>query len=165
MTEPHVSARDSESIPDVPQRLAELAREGSAVAVATVISRRAPVSAQVGDKALIHADGRMEGFVGGACSREIVRRQALLSLQGGQARLVVIVPGAAFSTSQRETTPSGLARSTMSPKASMEASWPSTSTVAEISCVLTWGRSPITPDATWAFCAEIAEFTSAGDSP
>ncbi|WP_295815519.1 XdhC family protein [uncultured Deinococcus sp.] len=95
MTEPHVSARDSESIPDVPQRLAELAREGSAVAVATVISRRAPVSAQVGDKALIHADGRMEGFVGGACSREIVRRQALLSLQGGQARLVVIVPGAA----------------------------------------------------------------------
>ncbi|WP_412029453.1 XdhC family protein [Deinococcus yunweiensis] len=94
MTERHVSARDSESIPDVPQRLADLAREGAAVAVATVISRRAPVSAQVGDKALIHADGRMEGFVGGACSREIVRRQALLALQGGQARLVVIVPGA-----------------------------------------------------------------------
>lgn len=94
MTEPHVSARDSETIPDVPGRLAALAREGAAVAVATVISRRAPVSAQVGDKALIHADGRMEGFVGGACSREIVRRQALLSLQGGQARLVQIVPGA-----------------------------------------------------------------------
>ncbi|MHA0041910.1 XdhC family protein [Deinococcus sp. PEB2-63] len=87
--------RDTEFIPDLPERLATLARDGSAVAVATVISRKAPVSAQVGDKALIHADGRMEGFVGGACSREIVRRQALLALQGGQARLVRIVPGAA----------------------------------------------------------------------
>jgi len=87
--------RDTEFIPDLPERLATLARDGSAVAVATVISRKAPVSAQVGDKAIIHADGRMEGFVGGACSREIVRRQALLALQGGQARLVRIVPGAA----------------------------------------------------------------------
>lgn len=88
------SHRDTEFIPDLPERLAELAREGAAVAVATVISRKAPVSAQVGDKALIHADGHMEGFVGGACSREIVRRQALLALQGGQARLVLIQPGA-----------------------------------------------------------------------
>ncbi|MFT2719784.1 XdhC family protein [Deinococcus sp. A31D244] len=86
---------DTEFIPDLPERLAQLAREGASAVVATVVSRRAPVSAQVGDKALIHADGRMEGFVGGACSREIVRRQALLALQGGQARLVRIVPGAA----------------------------------------------------------------------
>lgn len=93
--DPQRPTGDTEFIPDLPERLAGLAREGAAVVVATVVSRRAPVSAQVGDKALIHADGRMEGFVGGACSREIVRRQALLALQGGQARLVRIVPGAA----------------------------------------------------------------------
>lgn len=93
--DPQRPTGDTEFIPDLPERLVHLAREGAAVVVATVVSRRAPVSAQVGDKALIHADGRMEGFVGGACSREIVRRQALLALQGGQARLVRIVPGAA----------------------------------------------------------------------
>lgn len=86
--------REAEVLQGLPARLAQLAHDGAAVAVATVVSRTAPVSAQVGDKALIHADGRMEGFVGGACSREIVRRQALLALQGGQARLVRIVPGA-----------------------------------------------------------------------
>lgn len=94
-SDPQRPTGDTEFIPDLPERLAQLSREGAAVVVATVVSRRAPVSAQVGDKALIHADGRMEGFVGGACSREIVRRQALLALQGGQARLVRIVPGAA----------------------------------------------------------------------
>ncbi|NTY00258.1 XdhC family protein [Deinococcus sp. JMULE3] len=93
-SDPQRPTGDTEFIPDLPERLAQLSREGAAVVVATVVSRRAPVSAQVGDKALIHADGRMEGFVGGACSREIVRRQALLALQGGQARLVRIVPGA-----------------------------------------------------------------------
>lgn len=86
--------REAEVLSDLPARLAQLAHDGAAVAVATVVSRRAPVSAQVGDKALIHEGGHMEGFVGGACSREIVRRQALLALQGGQARLVRIVPGA-----------------------------------------------------------------------
>lgn len=86
--------REAEVLSDLPARLAQLTHDGAAVAVATVVSRRAPVSAQVGDKALIHEDGHMEGFVGGACSREIVRRQALLALQGGQARLVRIVPGA-----------------------------------------------------------------------
>ncbi|WP_309573225.1 XdhC family protein [Deinococcus sp.] len=94
MTSHEPRSQDTEFPIDLLHRLAALAREGAAVAVATVISRRAPVSAQVGDKALIHEDGRMEGFVGGACSREIVRRQALLALQGGQARLVQIVPGA-----------------------------------------------------------------------
>ncbi|PNY82435.1 XdhC family protein [Deinococcus koreensis] len=86
--------REAEVLSDLPARLAQLAHDGAAAAVATVVSRRAPVSAQVGDKALIHENGHMEGFVGGACSREIVRRQALLALQGGQARLVRIVPGA-----------------------------------------------------------------------
>ncbi|MGD9903669.1 MAG: XdhC family protein [Vicinamibacterales bacterium] len=63
-------------------------------AVATVVARRAPVSAHLGDRAIVYADGRMEGFVGGACSREIVRRQALDALATRRARLVAIRPDA-----------------------------------------------------------------------
>jgi xanthine dehydrogenase accessory factor len=73
-------------------RVAALKREGQAFAVATVVARRPPVSAHLGDRALIFADGRMEGFVGGACSREIVRRQGLEVLRTRTARLVSIRP-------------------------------------------------------------------------
>ena len=61
-------------------------REGQSFAIATVVSRRAPVSAHLGDGAIVFADGRMEGFVGGACSHEIVRRQALDALRSRQPR-------------------------------------------------------------------------------
>lgn len=74
------------------ERIAALRREGEAFAVATVVARRPPVSAHLGDRAIVFADGRMDGFVGGACSREIVRRQALDALRTRQARLVSIRP-------------------------------------------------------------------------
>ena len=76
------------------ERVAALRREGQSFAVATVVARRAPVSAHLGDRAIIFADGRMEGFVGGACSREIVRRQARESLNRRLGRLVSIRPDA-----------------------------------------------------------------------
>jgi xanthine dehydrogenase accessory factor len=74
------------------ERVASLRRAGEAFAVATVVSRRAPVSSHLGDRALIFEDGVMEGFVGGSCSREIVRAQALDALATGQPRLVSIRP-------------------------------------------------------------------------
>ena len=55
------------------ERAAALQRDGQSFAVATVVGRRAPVSAHLGDRAIVFADGRMEGFVGGACARDIVR--------------------------------------------------------------------------------------------
>jgi xanthine dehydrogenase accessory factor len=76
------------------EKVAALARDGQAFAIATVVARRAPVSAHLGDRAIVFADGRMEGFVGGACSREIIRKQALDSLRLKQARLVSIRPDA-----------------------------------------------------------------------
>jgi xanthine dehydrogenase accessory factor len=76
------------------ERVAALRREGKSFAMATVVGRRAPVSAHLGDRAIVYADGRMEGFVGGACSREIVRRQALDALRTRQGRLVSIRPDA-----------------------------------------------------------------------
>ena len=58
------------------------------------MARRAPVSAHLGDRAIVFADGRMEGFVGGACSREIIRQQALEALHARCSRLVSIRPDA-----------------------------------------------------------------------
>jgi xanthine dehydrogenase accessory factor len=75
-------------------KMAALGSEGESFVVATVVGRRAPVSAHLGDRAIVYADGRMEGFVGGACSREIVRKQALEALRSRQPRLVSIGPEA-----------------------------------------------------------------------
>ena len=72
------------------ERVAALRREGHAFAIATVVARRAPVSAHLGDHAIVFADGRMEGFVGGACAREIVRQQARESIAARHGRLVSI---------------------------------------------------------------------------
>jgi xanthine dehydrogenase accessory factor len=79
-------------MPDFFDRIAALRQSGEAFAVATVVARRPPVSAHLGDRAIIFADGRMEGFVGGACSREIVRKQALAAMRARHARLVSIRP-------------------------------------------------------------------------
>ncbi len=75
-------------------RVTALQREGQPFVIATVVARRPPVSAHLGDRAIVFADGRMEGFVGGACSHEIVRRQALEALAARRGRLVSIRPDA-----------------------------------------------------------------------
>jgi xanthine dehydrogenase accessory factor len=80
------------------EKLSNLKASGATFATATVVSRRAPVSSHLGDRAIVHADGRMEGFVGGSCSREIVRRQALEVMKLGKPRLVLIRPDASDET-------------------------------------------------------------------
>ncbi len=82
------------------EQVTQLKRDGASFVVATVVSRRAPVSSHLGDRALIHGDGRMEGFVGGSCSREIVRKQSLEVLRLGKPRLVLIRPDATLETLQ-----------------------------------------------------------------
>ena len=79
---------------DFLDKVVALRRERRSFATATVVGRRAPVSAHLGDRAIVHEDGRMEGFIGGACSREIIRRQALESIRARRARLVSIRPDA-----------------------------------------------------------------------
>ncbi len=41
------------------EKVAALQRDGQSFAVATVVARRAPVSAHLGDHAIVFADGRM----------------------------------------------------------------------------------------------------------
>ena len=61
-------------------------------ALATVVRVDPPVSARVGDKAVVTPDGRLDGWVGGACSEPIVVREALAALVEGRPRLVRITP-------------------------------------------------------------------------
>jgi xanthine dehydrogenase accessory factor len=74
------------------KRVEELERAQVPYALATVVVRRAPVSAHLGDRAIVTADGSMEGFVGGSCSRDAVRRQGLDAIRTGIARLLQIRP-------------------------------------------------------------------------
>jgi xanthine dehydrogenase accessory factor len=60
----------------------------------TVVWARSPTSARPGDTALVTADGRMQGWVGGSCSEGVVVREALASLADASPRLVHLGPPA-----------------------------------------------------------------------
>jgi len=53
----------------------------------------APTSARPGDKAVITADGKLRGWIGGSCSEPVVRREALRALAEGSPQLIRIVGG------------------------------------------------------------------------
>jgi xanthine dehydrogenase accessory factor len=67
---------------------AELLRSGEAFALATVVRCEAPTSAKPGAKALIREDGRVQGWVGGACAEPVVAREALEAIRDGRPRLI-----------------------------------------------------------------------------
>ncbi|WP_067925207.1 XdhC family protein [Alicyclobacillus shizuokensis] len=56
----------------------------------TVVRRVRPSSATVGDKAIVTADGEMQGFVGGQCTRELVIDQAKKCLTSGESKLLLV---------------------------------------------------------------------------
>lgn len=73
--------------------LAEAARlqeEGRPFALATVTWVRGPSSGKGGSRAIIHPDGRMEGWLGGACASPTVVRHALEALGDGAARVLML---------------------------------------------------------------------------
>jgi xanthine dehydrogenase accessory factor len=71
---------------------AALARKGEPFALATVVARTPPISAQVGDVALVTRDGGFHGWVGGSCTRPTVIAEALKALDDGRPRLVALDP-------------------------------------------------------------------------
>jgi xanthine dehydrogenase accessory factor len=72
--------------------LHEYAAAGTPCVLATVVRCEPPTSARPGDKAVITADGRLRGWIGGSCSEPIVRREALRTLEEGVPQLVRIMP-------------------------------------------------------------------------
>jgi xanthine dehydrogenase accessory factor len=76
---------------DVLELLREYGANGTPCVLATVVRVEPPTSARPGDKAVITADGRLRGWIGGSCSEPVVRREALRALAEGTPQLVKIV--------------------------------------------------------------------------
>jgi xanthine dehydrogenase accessory factor len=86
----------------VPDTAAELTRTREAFVQATVVRAQKPTSAHAGDTALVRADGRIDGFVGGTCAEASVREYGLMTLSTNQPLLLRIVPGEAPPQSSEE---------------------------------------------------------------
>src|SRR5215471_17185961 len=79
---------------DFLKKSAELAAAGERFATATVVRCQAPTSGKPGDKAIVYADGRLWGWIGGGCAQPVVIKEALKCLADGRPRLVRITPSA-----------------------------------------------------------------------
>ena len=75
---------------EVLERARELTDRGEEFALATVVWRQAPSSGQTGARALVTADGRVHGFIGGACAEPVVIREAQRVIRSREARLLVL---------------------------------------------------------------------------
>lgn len=71
-----------------------LRAERTPFVLATVVRARRPTSARPGDRALVLADGTIEGFVGGSCAESTVRLHGLRLLGTGESTLLRITPEA-----------------------------------------------------------------------
>lgn len=79
---------------DLAERAAELAEARVPFVQATVVRAQPPTSVKPGAAALLLADGRIEGFVGGTCAEASVQVHGLAALERGEPLLLRIQPGA-----------------------------------------------------------------------
>jgi xanthine dehydrogenase accessory factor len=77
------------------ERIDQLTRARVPFVQATVVRAQDPSSAHAGDRAIVLADGSIEGFVGGHCAAGSVRTAALDALQSGESVLLRVLPDAA----------------------------------------------------------------------
>ena len=77
---------------DVAKLAEELTAKGEPFVFATVVRTVASVAAKPGAKAILTADGRMAGWVGGGCALGAVKKAAQRCLDDGEARLVSVMP-------------------------------------------------------------------------
>jgi xanthine dehydrogenase accessory factor len=87
---------------DVFDLLKQYEASGTPCVLATVVRVEAPTSARPGDKAVITADGRLRGWIGGSCSEPVVRREALRALSDGAPQLIHIVGDAGEVSQSRK---------------------------------------------------------------
>jgi xanthine dehydrogenase accessory factor len=72
------------------QKLANLEREGTPIAVATIVRVRGSVPREVGTKMIIHPAGRHVGTVGGGCGEADVIRAGLDVIDTGVPQRVEV---------------------------------------------------------------------------
>ena len=83
-------------------RIGELARGGETFALATVVWRQGPSSSKQGSRAIITADGQLDGWIGGACAEPVVIREAKQVISDGNARLLLLGAPDQFGTAVPE---------------------------------------------------------------
>ena len=79
---------------DILDETQRLRTERRPFALATVVAAQQPTSGTPGARAIILADGTIEGWIGGNCAQPTVIRQGLAALADGLPRLVVLRPDA-----------------------------------------------------------------------
>jgi len=91
---PEANAADADAADgDVAALEREFEERGEPYARVTVVRREPPVSANVGDRAVVTADGDLRGWIGGAaCAQTTATSQAQAALEAGEPRLVGIAP-------------------------------------------------------------------------
>jgi xanthine dehydrogenase accessory factor len=70
----------------------QLIAHGESFVTATVVRALPPTSGKPGDRAIVHADGRISGWIGGGCAQPVVVKEALKALADGRPTLVRISP-------------------------------------------------------------------------
>jgi len=80
---------------DVLTAAQRLQQQGQPYALVSVIRAQAPASARPGDKAVVSAEGIVQGWIGGGCAQPAVLRMVRLALQDGRARMIRIAPAEA----------------------------------------------------------------------
>ena len=79
---------------DVLREACRLRQERVDCVLATVVRAESPTSAKAGARALVLADGRIRGWIGGGCAEPAVLETARQCLQDGRARLIRVSPAA-----------------------------------------------------------------------
>jgi xanthine dehydrogenase accessory factor len=88
-------------------RARELTESGAAFVTATVVRVEHPTSSKPGNVALVHEDGRMEGFVGGVCAQNSVRLYSLKAIERGEPLLLRILPDGPVNTKKAANVDAG----------------------------------------------------------
>jgi xanthine dehydrogenase accessory factor len=78
--------------PETMRLATELSDRGEPFVLATVVWRRSPSSGKAGATALITGDGRVHGWLGGACAEPTVVREARRAIEEGTPRLLFLGP-------------------------------------------------------------------------
>ena len=86
---------------DILDEVQRLRAEHRPFALATVVAAHQPTSGTPGARAIVVADGHVEGWIGGHCAQPAVVRQALDALADGAPRLVMLSPDDAPAEDQR----------------------------------------------------------------
>lgn len=77
---------------DLLARAEAMRTSGIAYVLATVVRAESPTSGKPGDKAIVDADGEIDGWIGGGCAQPAVVKSARQALADGQPRLIRITP-------------------------------------------------------------------------